>query len=42
MGLATVMDLVLEDMQQQPVSAFALDASLAVHADNLIGAALIK
>ena len=30
MGLATVMDLVLEQMQEQPVAALGLDACIPI------------
>jgi hypothetical protein len=40
--LATVMDLVLEEVQQQTVGALGLHVGLAMHADNPVRPVLVK
>src|SRR5439155_1267041 len=40
MDLATMMDVVLEQVQQQPVGALLLDAGVAMDADDAVGIAL--
>ena len=42
MRLAAVMDIVLEEVQQQPVRALSLHPRLAMHADNPVRPALVK
>ena len=42
MRLAAVMDIVLEEVQQQPVCALGLHASLAMHANNSVRPFLVK
>ncbi len=42
MRLATMMNLVLKQVQQQSIGAFGLHAVFPMHADSLIGAVLVK
>ncbi len=42
MRLATVVDLMLEEVQQQPVGALPLNARAAVHFDSPVGPTLVE
>src|SRR3954471_7426459 len=42
MGLAAVVDVVLEQMQQQAIHPFALDGGVAMHGDDALQASAVE